>query len=82
MNCSNLEDRVGSPVACGHEHALEAYANAVRLYQNVVLELQNAGSLDASSLGSVLERAEAAKAVVNCYRGAHRQLSHIPGMPL
>ena len=59
----------------GREHAkaLEAYANAVRMYQDVVLELQESVSLDPASLGSVLERAAAAKAMVNRYRSAHRQ---------
>jgi hypothetical protein len=45
---------------------------AVRAYQDVVLELQSAESLDPAALQPVLKRAAAAKGVVNQYRNAHR----------
>lgn len=50
---------------------LEAYAQAVRAYQEVVLELQDATSSNPEMLGVVLQKAEAAKKTVNRYRASY-----------
>jgi len=70
---SNFNGHVGLHEGREHEQALEAYAHAVRLYQDIVLELQDSGSSGAASVGTLLERAAAAKATVNRYRSAHRE---------
>jgi hypothetical protein len=69
----NLDGSVGSRAGNRHDQSLEAYARAVRAYQSVVLELQNAESLDLVILGPVLERAAAARGLVNRYRIEHQR---------
>ena len=72
MSCINLNGTVRSNCGKGHDQSLEAYARAVRAHQNAVLELQNSESLDPVILRPVLERAAAAKGLVNLYRIEHR----------
>ena len=67
-----LDGTARPKVGGGLDHFLEAYARAVQAYQNAVLELQDAESLDPVILRPVLERAAAAKGLVNRYRVEHR----------
>jgi hypothetical protein len=65
------------------EHSLEAYANAVRTYQDAVLALQDLKLEQPAVHGSVLERLEAAKQEVNYYRSSfQRRLSAAGGVSL
>jgi CHAD domain-containing protein len=50
---------------------LEAYAEAVRAYQEIVLELQDMSSTNSDVLGAVLQKAEAAKEAVKRYRASY-----------
>ena len=70
MSCAGVERKTGLSDGKVRENFLEAYANAVRMYQNIVLELQDPESQDAATRGSILKRAEAAKETVKYYRSA------------
>jgi hypothetical protein len=56
------------------EQSLEEYAQAVRVYQAIVLELQDASSDDPEVLSVVLRKAVAAQQAVNHYRTAYRNV--------
>jgi len=62
---------MSSSGAGGDVSTLEAYAQAVRAYQEVVLELQDATSSNPEMLGVVLQKAEAAKQTVKRYRASY-----------
>jgi hypothetical protein len=72
VSCVALDGTARPKVGSGLDQSLEAYARAVRAYQNAVLELQNAESVDPVILRPFLERAAAAKGLVNRYRVEHR----------
>jgi hypothetical protein len=75
VSCSGLGVPVSSPSGNSNEHFLEEYAKAVRAYQDVVLELQIADLLDRAKSDGILQRAVAAKGIVNHYRGAYRHIA-------
>ncbi|MFL6447146.1 MAG: hypothetical protein ACJ746_05595 [Bryobacteraceae bacterium] len=68
---SGVQTGVDSPEASPREQLLEEYANAVRAYQKVVLELQTVELLDPAIFGSLLQRVLAAKGIVNQYRSVY-----------
>jgi hypothetical protein len=72
VSCADFGWRPGLSDGKAPESSLEAYANAVRLYQSVVLELQDVESQDPVIRGHILERAAEAKEIVNYYRSASR----------
>jgi hypothetical protein len=73
VNCAGVDRRLTNSSGVGKEIcSLEAYAQAVRAYQDAVLELQRTSSNNPEVLGAILERAAAAKQAVNRYRGSYR----------
>jgi hypothetical protein len=71
VNCLGVNRNVlVSPGASADVRTLEAYAQAVRMYQEIVLELQDTSSTNSEVLGAVLQKAEAAKQTVNRYRAS------------
>jgi CHASE3 domain sensor protein len=69
VDCFGVDRSVMNSHGAGTDvYTLEAYAQAVRLYQQVVLELQDTTSNNPEVLGAVLQKAEAAKERVNRYR--------------
>jgi hypothetical protein len=72
MSCANFEREIALSHEKARQSSLEAYANAVRLYQSIVLELQDVTSQDPAIQGNILGRAAAAKEAVRSYRSAYR----------
>ena len=72
MSAADFERKAGRSDDEVRESSLEAYANAVRMYQGIVLELQDAQLQDPATRGNILERAAAAKEMANQYRIASR----------
>jgi hypothetical protein len=68
VNRSVMISSEGYPDVC----TLEAYAQAVRVYQEIVLELQDTTWTNPEVLGAVLQKAEVAKETVNRYRASYR----------
>lgn len=72
MNCPGVSRNLVSPFGVGRDlSTLEAYAQAVRAYQDIVLELQYTIPSNPELLGSVLKKAKAAKETVNRYRSSN-----------
>lgn len=59
------------PGRSSDESTLEAYAEAVRAYQEIVLQLQDTSSSNPEALGAILHKAEAAKETVKRYRASY-----------
>jgi CHASE3 domain sensor protein len=76
MSCPNFARMpLRSPQSRGEDSPLEEYAEAVRAYQEILLELQDTNSEDPEVVDTLLKRAATAKETVNYYRGGYRRMA-------
>jgi hypothetical protein len=82
LDFADLEKKSSLADGETRESSLEAYATAVRVYQSIVLELQDVSSQDPAIQGTILERAAVAKETVDYYEVLIRRPEPGPGIPV